>query len=110
LILVGRGGAGKTSLVRALRGESFRDDEGSTPGIALCDWVMDGCKKDPVTAHVWDFAGQVITHALHQFFFSIRCIYVVVLTGRENSERDDAEYWLRLIKACASQRRASSMP
>jgi internalin A len=99
MILVGRGGAGKTSTVQALMGEEFREGEESTPGIALCDWVMDGCQGEPVTAHVWDFAGQVITHALHQFFFSVRSIYVVVLTGRENSEREDAEYWLRLIKA-----------
>ena len=99
LILVGRGGAGKTSTVRALRDLPFNDGEESTPGIALCDWTMDGCKGEPVTAHVWDFAGQVITHALHQFFFSVRSVYVVVLTGRENHEREDAEYWLRLIKA-----------
>lgn len=99
LILVGRGGAGKTSTVRALRGEPFHEGEESTPGIALCDWEMAGCKGAAVTAHVWDFAGQVITHALHQFFFSVRSLYVVVLTGRENNEREDAEYWLRLIKA-----------
>ena len=99
LILVGRGGAGKTSTVRALRGLKFIDGEYPTPGIALCDWEMKDCKKGPVTAHVWDFAGQVITHALHQFFFSVRSVYVVVLTGRENNEREDAEYWLRLIKA-----------
>ncbi len=99
LILVGRGGAGKTSTVRALRDLPFNDKEESTPGIALCDWTMDGCKGESVTAHVWDFAGQVITHALHQFFFSVRSVYVVVLTGRENHEREDAEYWLRLIKA-----------
>ncbi|HEV7403598.1 MAG TPA: COR domain-containing protein [Chthoniobacteraceae bacterium] len=99
MILVGRGGAGKTSTVAALRGLPFQPGEESTPGIALCDWVMDGCRDAPVTAHVWDFAGQVITHSLHQFFFSVRTVYVVVLTGRENSEREDAEYWLRLIKA-----------
>jgi internalin A len=99
LILVGRGGAGKTSIVRALRGLPFHHSEASTPGIALSDWVLKGCKGGNVTAHVWDFAGQVITHALHQFFFSVRTVYILALTGRENSEREDAEYWLRLIKA-----------
>lgn len=99
VILVGRGGAGKTSTVRALRGLSFEEKEASTPGIALCDWKLEGCRDEPVTAHMWDFAGQVITHALHQFFFSVRSVYVLVLTGRENSEREDAEYWLRLIRA-----------
>jgi internalin A len=110
LILVGRGGAGKTCTVRALQDMPFRDDEESTPGIALCDWTMTGCKGQPVTAHVWDFAGQVITHALHQFFFSVRSVYVVVLTGRENNERDDAEYWLRLIKAFGTDDQGNGPP
>jgi internalin A len=110
LILVGRGGAGKTSTVRALTGESFQDGEESTSGIALCDWWMDECAGEPVLAHVWDFAGQVITHALHQFFFSVRSVYVVVLTGRENNERDDAEYWLRLIKAFGTDDKGQGPP
>jgi internalin A len=110
LILVGRGGAGKTSTVQALRDQPFREGEESTPGIALCDWTMEGCKGQPVTAHVWDFAGQVITHALHQFFFSVRSVYVVVLTGRENNERDDAEYWLRLIKAFGTDEQGNGPP
>ena len=110
LILVGRGGAGKTCTVRALRGQPFRDGEESTPGIALCDWELDGSKGPPVMAHVWDFAGQVITHALHQFFFSVRSVYVVVLTGRENNEREDAEYWLRLIKAFGTDDQGEGPP
>ena len=91
-------------------GLPFNASEESTPGIALCDWAMDGCKKGPVTAHVWDFAGQVITHALHQFFFSMRSVYVVVLAGRENNERDDAEYWLRLIKAFGTDEQGKGPP
>jgi small GTP-binding protein len=110
VILVGRGGAGKTSTVRALRGLQFNDEEESTPGIALCDWLMDGCKGGSVMAHVWDFAGQVITHALHQFFFSTRSVYVLVLTGRENNAQDDAEYWLRLIKAFGTDDEGNGPP
>jgi internalin A len=71
---------------------------------------MDGCKGAPVMGHVWDFAGQVITHALHQFFFSTRCVYVVVLSGRENNEREDAEYWLRLIKAFGTDENGQGPP
>lgn len=110
LILVGRGGAGKTSVVDALLGNPFNAEKESTPGIALSDWMMEDCKKGPVTAHVWDFAGQVMTHALHQFFFSVRSVYVLVLTGRENSEREDAEYWLRLIKAFGTDEHGQGPP
>lgn len=110
LILVGRGGAGKTSTVQALQNKPFVEGEESTCGISLCDWTIDGCKGGPVTAHVWDFAGQVITHALHQFFFSERSVYVLVLTGRENNERYDAEYWLRLIKAFGTDDQGNGPP
>ncbi|HEV7406451.1 MAG TPA: COR domain-containing protein [Chthoniobacteraceae bacterium] len=110
LLLVGRGAAGKTSTVRALMNEPFHEGEESTPGIALCDWELPGCQGGPVTAHLWDFAGQVITHALHQFFFSVRSVYVVVLTGRESSEREDAEYWLRLIKAFGTDNEGQGPP
>ena len=82
----------------------------STSGIALCDWQMRGYKGDSVTAHKWDFAGQVITHSLHQFFFSERSVYVLVLTGRENSEREDAEYWLRLIRAFSTDETGEGAP
>jgi len=39
MILVGRGGAGKTSTVRALRGQRFDAHEKSTPGVTLCAWT-----------------------------------------------------------------------
>lgn len=105
MIFAGRGGTGKTSLVKRLVFDRFDKDEPETPGIAITDWNMHDCPGGgPVTAHVWDFAGQVITHAMHQFFFSTRTMYVLVLTGRENAERDDAEYWLRLIAAFGTER------
>ena len=110
LILVGRGGAGKTSTVRALLGLPINTNEKSTPGIALCDLPLKDCKGGPVTAHVWDFAGQVITHSLHQFFFSVRSVYVLVLSGRENNEREDAEYWLRLIRAFGTDEAGKGPP
>lgn len=105
MIFAGRGGVGKTSLVSRLVFDRFRKEEPETPGVVISDWTMQYCPGGgPVTAHVWDFAGQVITHAMHQFFFSTRTVYVLVLTGRENAERDDAEYWLRLIAAFGTER------
>lgn len=103
LVLVGRGGTGKTSLVERLVWNRFQPGRAETLGVALSDWRMQDCAAGPVTAHIWDFAGQTITHAMHQFFLSVRTVYVLVLTGRENSERDDAEYWLRLIAAYGTE-------
>ncbi|MFZ2280594.1 MAG: COR domain-containing protein [Prosthecobacter sp.] len=103
MMLVGRGGAGKTSLVERLMRDTFDKQQESTTGIALQDWKLPCPGGDEVTVHVWDFAGQVIAHATHQFFLSARSVYVLVLTAREDSQREDAEYWLRLIRAFGSE-------
>ena len=60
---------------------------------------MDDGETESVTVHVIDFVGQEITHTLYTLFFSERSVYILVLTGRENHEIEDAEYWIRLIVA-----------
>ncbi|MEO8045903.1 MAG: COR domain-containing protein [Nitrospirota bacterium] len=103
LLLVGRGGSGKTSLARALQGLAFSQRLKDTKGVRITPWTLRS-GKDRIKVHTWDFAGQIITHAAHQFFFTQQSLYILVLTGRENSERTDAEYWLRLIKAFGTDR------
>jgi internalin A len=102
LLLLGRGAAGKTSIVRRLIEDRFVEGEPETKGIDIRPWEL-RFGRDTVRAHVWDFAGQVITHATHQFFLSHRSVYVLVLTGREDNEKLDAEYWLRLIRAFGTE-------
>src|SRR5260221_2414438 len=103
LLLVGRGGAGKTSIVRRLRENKFVKGSRETQGITIKPWAVE-VEGRKALVHTWDFAGQVMTHATHQLFFSERSVYVLVLTGREKSEHADAEYWLRLIRAFATER------
>lgn len=103
LLLVGRGGAGKTSVMLRLRDNRFNLRQRETEGITIKPWQV-RTKHGAVHVHTWDFAGQVITHATHQFFLTTRSVYLLVLTGRENSEKSDAEYWLRLIRAFGSTR------
>lgn len=98
LMIVGRGGAGKTSIRHRLVRNSFNARERETPGVALDTLVMPS-EQGEITAHVWDFAGQEITHALHQFFFTERSVYILVLDARADTQDQDAEYWLRLISA-----------
>jgi internalin A len=54
---------------------------------------------DEVRLHIWDFGGQEIMHATHQFFLTQRSLYLLVLSGREGNEENDAEYWLRMIES-----------
>jgi internalin A len=101
VMLVGRGGAGKTSLRRFFLNQPHDVREAETQGIALEDFEME-CGGKQVLARLWDFAGQEITHALHQFFLTEGCVYVLVLDPRSNTEMRDALYWLALLKRYAA--------
>src|ERR1019366_2772350 len=97
VMLVGDGGAGKTSLRRFFSGQPHSVDEEETRGIALDTFVL-RCDSADITVRLWDFAGQEITHALHQFFLSAGCAYLVPVEPRSDNEQSDAENWLKLIK------------
>jgi internalin A len=100
LIVVGRGGAGKTSLVRRLGGQKLNLKESETHGIKINHLSLD-CKDGPVTARVWDFGGQHVLHAMHEFFLTARSLYLLVLGEREDMAERDAAYWLQLIRSYA---------
>lgn len=99
LILVGRGGVGKTCLIKRLVHDTFSENEAETPGVTIQPWEVKLPDGDTVRLHVWDFGGQRILHGTHQFFLTERTLYVLVLSGREDSATQDAEYWLQLIKS-----------
>lgn len=99
LVLVGRGGVGKTTLAHKLITNKFVHFS-RTDGISISDWEMQ-CGKDKVTAHVWDFGGQEIMHGTHRFFITSRSLYLILISGRENAEDTDAEYWLSLVRSLA---------
>lgn len=96
LILLGRGEVGKTALVNRLVHDKFVSTS-MTQGIAITQWPV-SIGKNEVRFHIWDFGGQEIQHATHQFFLTERSLYLVVLNGRAGAEDDDAEYWLKFIK------------
>jgi internalin A len=99
LILVGRGGVGKTSLIQRLLHNKFDEHEPETPGIEIHQWEVSLEDGDKVRLNVWDFGGQEILHATHQFFLTERTLYLLVLSGREGNATQDAEYWLQLIRS-----------
>jgi internalin A len=98
LILVGRGEAGKTSIVNRLVKDVFKVER-KTEGIKITDWRLQLDDGSDVRLNVWDFGGQEIMHATHQFFLTQRSLYLLVLNGREGGEDADAEYWLKLIES-----------
>jgi internalin A len=62
-------------------------------------WPIQLNGKENVHLNIWDFGGQEIMHATHQFFLTQRSLYILVLNGRQGHEDADAEYWLNLIES-----------
>jgi internalin A len=98
LILLGRGEVGKTSLVNRLVRNQFNLGEPTTHGINITPWKQER-DDETITLHVWDFGGQEIMHATHQFFLTERTLYLLVLNGRQGQEDSEAEYWLELVRS-----------
>ncbi|HYI08559.1 MAG TPA: COR domain-containing protein [Thermoanaerobaculia bacterium] len=107
LLIVGEGGAGKTSLARKIDDPDYelKDDEKSTEGIGVIPWsfptrirVEGKPETMPRDFHVsiWDFGGQEIYHATHQFFLTKRSLYVLVADSRK--EDTDFQYWLNIVE------------
>jgi len=109
-IFIGHGEVGKTSMIRALHGEDvIAGQEVMTQVVAIKDAIHEQAgvftrvtdyKDDDLTVHFWDFGGQVMAHATHQFFLRSKCLYVIVLAGRaERNPNEEAEYWLEHVRA-----------
>ncbi|MCP4148814.1 MAG: GTP-binding protein, partial [bacterium] len=95
VLLVGEGSSGKTSLTKRLMEKGFNEHEPQTHGISINAYRIAG-EKEKIKLNLWDFGGQEIMHATHQFFLSKRSLYILVLDGRKDEK---AEYWLKLIQS-----------
>lgn len=105
LLVVGEGGVGKTSLLRALRGETFNPQESTTHGIEVRALPAQHPQEHDTTMYLntWDFGGQEIYHATHQFFLTNRSLFLLVWNARHGFEQGRLYYWLDTIKARAPE-------
>jgi small GTP-binding protein len=105
LLVVGEGGVGKTSLLRALLGEAFNTQELTTHGIEIRSLNVAHPTKADVTMQLntWDFGGQEIYHATHQFFLTNRSLFLVAWNARHGFEQGKLYYWLDTIQALAPE-------
>jgi internalin A len=104
LLVVGEGGVGKTSLMRALAGEPHDPEEESTHGLVVRDLAV----RHPHEAldmrlSAWDFGGQQIYHATHQFFLTNRSLFLLLWNSRAGWEQGRLRYWLDIITARAPE-------
>ncbi len=105
MLVVGEGGVGKTSLLRALRGEPFEPGLETTHGIRIESLELVHSTETGVTMQLnaWDFGGQEIYHATHQFFLTNRSLFVLVWNARHGYEQGKLYYWLDAIQARAPE-------
>ncbi|QKQ77944.1 GTPase [Nostoc sp. TCL240-02] len=105
LLVVGEGGVGKTSLLRALRGEDFDTQQSTTHGIEIKSLELAHPTQPRVTMQLntWDFGGQDIYHATHQFFLTNRSLFLLTWNAVAGFEQGKLYYWLDTIKALAPE-------
>lgn len=97
VMLVGDANVGKTSLRRFFLGQPHSPCEPETLGIARDAFELEADGKT-FNVSLWDFAGQEITHALHQFFLTEGCIYLLVVEPRSDNAQNDLIKWLKQIE------------
>ncbi len=103
LLILGQGGVGKTCLMKRLTRNKYTEGEGTTEGIDIHPWeiVAHDSSKTRMTLNIWDFGGQEIYHATHQFFLTQRSLYILVWDARQEEEYGRIDYWLKTIETFA---------
>ncbi len=103
ILVIGQGSVGKTSIVQRIIGNAFDQNQLKTEGISIDRWQINsesnGGNNSNIKINVWDFGGQEIMHATHQFFLTKRSLYLLVLDSRLTQEENRVEYWLKIIQS-----------
>ncbi len=95
VLYLGEASAGKTSLIRRLHNEDINKDEAATPRVEIRTRKISNTEGEQLRVHDWDFGGQVLMHAMHQFFLSENVVYVIVADMRRE---ESVEYWLEYAR------------
>ena len=96
LLVVGQGDVGKTWLLnRLITGKTPQTT--TTKGIEIHKWLIETPRAKDFRVNFWDFGGQAIYHATHQFFLTKRSLYLFVWEARKEEEILSFDYWLNVI-------------
>jgi small GTP-binding protein len=97
LLIVGQGDVGKSFLRSRLIHDCIPDSK-TTEGIDIEQWYITTQNTDRFRVNFWDFGGQEIYHATHQFFLTKRSLYLFVWEARTDDDLINFDYWLNIIK------------
>jgi Leucine-rich repeat (LRR) protein/GTPase SAR1 family protein len=105
VLVVGQGSVGKTSLIkywhtdRPCDGTEVKTDKIDVSHTTLVVPCPGDSKSLDIALNVWDFGGQEIYHATHQFFLSKRSLYLLVLDARLTEDQNNLHYWFQVIRS-----------
>jgi internalin A len=100
LLIIGEGRVGKTSLQKKLLNTEapLPHEKDTTHGIdiSITKDIFRTKDNHQFVTHIWDFGGQAVYHATHQFFLTKRSLYIIV----DDASRDDVDldYWLQVVE------------
>ena len=103
VIFLGKGGAGKSSLIQRMEFPEQELDPNSLPtnGVSVTKWNVTA-PDGPMSLRVMDFGGQEIMHSMHRCFLTAHTVYVVVCDSREDGGVDaEAVMWVEAVKTFA---------
>lgn len=87
--LIGSGGAGKTTLSKALADLEFLPNEPATKGMKIWEAAI-----DDIRLKLWDFGGQEAMYSVHRLFIADGDLFIIVLDSRHNEQADG---WIDFI-------------
>ncbi|KXZ42050.1 hypothetical protein GPECTOR_216g444 [Gonium pectorale] len=97
LVLVGPGGAGKTTLAVRLVTGGFVEPA-ATHGLLVHEWLVPEQLpvQLPLLFSIWDLGGQEVYWSTHAFFMVREALYVTVYNSRDTQKDSVGEYLDRI--------------
>ncbi|MCP4349137.1 MAG: GTP-binding protein [Desulfobacterales bacterium] len=103
MVIVGEGAVGKSCLLDSLDKQQYDPNKSTTHGIDIrtLEFQHPQQKDTTMELNTWDFGGQEIYHATHQFYLTDNSLFLLIWNAIQGFEAGKTDKWLETIKALA---------